>query len=141
MISKWIHWVPLRCRALLGSVRSFSSPQGDIIFGQYFGMIFLDDSNSWFEDSRGWKWGWRLAKDLDVPKFWPRIYAFQCSKVNCYFQFNFWLLFIIIWYKCIHKKLKIINSSEEKKSCSSRGNWTRNLSGQVLSGHIQMKNV
>ena len=37
--------------------------------------------------------------------------------------------------------LRKINLNEEKKSCSSPGNWTRALSDQVWSGQNQMKNV
>ena len=29
-----------------------------------------------------------------------------------------------LWYKCIQKMLRKINLNKEKKSCSSRGNWT-----------------
>ena len=43
----------------------------DDILGWYFGMIFFDDSTSWFENSKGLTRFWRLAKDLDLPKFWP----------------------------------------------------------------------
>ena len=34
-------------------------------------MIFFDDSNSWFEDSRGWKWSGNLPKILIYPNFYP----------------------------------------------------------------------
>ena len=40
--------------------------------------IFLEDSKSWFEDSRGWAMIWRVAKDLDLPEFWP--YGWDAQK-------------------------------------------------------------
>ena len=44
---------------------------GRVCLGRYFGMIFFDDSNSWFEDSRGWTWSGELPKILIYPNFDP----------------------------------------------------------------------
>ena len=42
-----------------------------VILGPYFGMIvlFRDNSNSWVEDCRGWKWSGDLLQILIYPKF------------------------------------------------------------------------
>ena len=56
--------------------KCFSCRPEDVILNSYFGMIFWDDSNSWFEDSRGWKW----SEDLRQRSWFTQILTLWASQ-------------------------------------------------------------